>query len=75
MSVIVTVAARLAATLGLNVTVIVQLAPAPRLAPQVSVCVKSPGFAPPRTTLLMVKAPLPPLLKVTLCEVLEEVTS
>ena len=66
LSTMVTAAVRLAATVGLKLTVILQLAPAARLAPQLSVLVKSPGLAPARTMLLMVSAPLPPLLKVAL---------
>lgn len=49
-------AARSAATVGLNVTLIVQLAPAASAAPQVLVLAKSAEFVPPTVILLIVNA-------------------
>ena len=50
---------------GVNVTLIVQFAPAATLAPQVFVCAKSPGFAPAIEIPVMVNAAAPVLDKVT----------
>ena len=60
-------AARLPAEGGVNTAEIVQLPPAARLLLQLPVLVKSAAFVPPRTILLMLKAAVPELLKVTLC--------
>ena len=59
-------AERAAVTVGVNVTLIVQLAPAPRLAPHVFVCAKSPGLVPARPILLIVSADVPVLDTVTI---------
>jgi hypothetical protein len=50
---------------GVKVTLIVQLPPAATLAPQLLLCAKSLGFAPVSAIPLILKAPLPVLLKVT----------
>jgi hypothetical protein len=50
---------------GVKVTLIVQLPPAATLAPQLLLCAKSMGFAPVSAIPLILKAPLPVLLKVT----------
>ena len=60
-------AEKLAAEAGVNVTEIEQLAPAASELLQVLLCAKSPGFVPPRLTLLMVKAASPLFLRVTAC--------
>jgi hypothetical protein len=68
--VIVTAATRLPATVGLNVTLIVQLLPAATLAPHVLPCAKSPAFV-PVTPMLDIASGLPPLLlSVTVCAAL-----
>jgi hypothetical protein len=74
LSVIVTAAARLPATVGLNITLIVQLPPAATLVPQLSALLKSPLFAPPSTRLLILNAPLPLFVSVTACELLVDPT-
>jgi hypothetical protein len=53
------------AAAGVKVRLIVQLAPAATLVPQVLVWAKSPGLAPERAMLEMVKAALPVLFRVT----------
>ena len=58
-------AARLPAEEGVNVTLIVQLAPAATLDPQVFVWLKSPALVPVTEMLVMFKAPLPVLVRVT----------
>jgi hypothetical protein len=50
---------------GVKVTLIVQFAPAARVAPQVAVCAKLPGFSPVSTILLMVNGAVPALIRVT----------
>jgi hypothetical protein len=50
---------------GLNVTLIVQLASAATLEPQLLVWAKSPGSVPVSTMLEMLKAALPVLFRVT----------
>jgi hypothetical protein len=72
LSVIVTAAIRLPAAVGLNVTLIEQLPPAATLAPQLSVLLKSPALAPPSTRLLILSAPFPLSVRVTLCGLLLE---
>jgi hypothetical protein len=64
------VADRPNAAVGLNVTLILQLAPANRLAPHVVVRAKSVLFTPATTMLVMVKGPLPLLVSVTLLKLL-----
>jgi hypothetical protein len=63
--VIVRVALRVAATVGVKVRLMVQLAPAATLAPQVLVCAKSPGLAPVIVMPLMDSAELPVFDRVT----------
>ena len=62
-----TVAAKLAAKLGVNVTEIVHIAPAARDVPQVFVSAKSVGFAPPMEMPEMVSAALPVFDSVSIC--------
>ncbi len=50
---------------GVKVTLIVQLAPAATLAPQLLVCAKSLGLVPVMAILVMLKAALPVLFRVT----------
>jgi hypothetical protein len=50
---------------GVKVTLIVQFEPAARVAPQVVVCAKLPGFSPVSTILLMVNGAVPALIRVT----------
>ena len=50
---------------GVKVTLIVQLAPAATLAPQLLVCAKSLGFVPVMAILVMLKVALPVLFRVT----------
>ena len=52
---------------GVNVTLIVQLAPAATLLPQVFVWAKSPGFGPPMAMLEMFREALPMFESVTVC--------
>src|ERR1035437_7343913 len=61
----VTIALRLPAAVGVNVTEMLQLPPAATLAPQVLVCAKSPAFVPVTPMLVIVRAPDPVLLSVT----------
>ena len=63
MSVMASVPLRVPTTVGLKVTLIMQLDPAATLAPQVFVCAKSPLIA----MLEMDSAPLPELVSVTVC--------
>jgi hypothetical protein len=60
------VALRAAATVGLNVTLIVQFAPAARLEAHVFVKAKSPGFAPEMAMLVIVRDASPVFDRVTL---------
>ena len=62
----VTVAVRVPAAVGLKVTLMVQLAPAATLEPQVLVWAKSLALVPESATLVMLKAALPELVRVTL---------
>ena len=66
LSVIDRVPLRVPPVAGLNVTLIVQLAPAATLEPHVSVSEKSPEFAPVIPMLEILSAPVPVLLRVTL---------
>jgi hypothetical protein len=61
----VSVAARPFTAVGLNVTLIVQIAPPARLVPQLLVCAKSPGFAPVKVMPVIASVPVPPLESVT----------
>jgi hypothetical protein len=65
LSVMLIVAASAAATEGVNVTPTVQLLPAATEVPQVLVWAKSPALLPATATLVMLKAALPVLLRVT----------
>jgi hypothetical protein len=59
-------AARLPAAEGVKVTLIVQLAPAATLDPQLLVCAKSPALEPKTAMLVMLKVELPELVRVTI---------
>ena len=65
LSVIATAAERLPAAEGLNVTLIVHLAPAATLDPQLLDWAKSPALTPKTAMLVMLKAELPALVRVT----------
>ena len=60
-------AARLPLAVGVKVTLIVQLPPAPTELPQVFVWAKSPAFVPVIAMLVRLKLPLPVLFRVTVC--------
>jgi hypothetical protein len=64
-------ALRVPAAVGVNVTLIVQLAPAATPLPQVFVCKKSEGSVPLKPTLGALSAAFPVLLRVTFCAALE----
>src|SRR5256712_478744 len=70
-SVMVTVAVRALAAVGVNVRLTRQLAPATTVAPFVQVVpaamAKSPGFKPARTMLVMLRVAVPLLVRVTVC--------
>ena len=68
-------AVRVPAAVGVNVTLVVQLAPATTLPPQLSVSLKSPGLAPVKLMLEIVRVPLPVFVRVTAFEGLEVFTS
>jgi len=70
LSLTVKVAVLLPTAAGVNVTLIVQLAPAARLEPQVWVCAKSPLSVPLIAMLLMLTEEAVPLLKVSACAAL-----
>ena len=55
---------------GENVTLIVQFAPAAKLAPQLLVWEKRFGFAPPSEMLLIVSGAVPELVNVMVCAAL-----
>ena len=74
-SVIVMFAARFPVAVGLKVTLIVQLAPAATLAPQVFVWEKSPLFVPATVMLAMFNESVPLFESVTFCGALPVVTS
>ena len=65
MSVMVRAPLKLPALAGVNVTLIVQLAPAATLVPQVLVWAKSPALVPLRVMLVMLRVALPLLVRVT----------
>jgi hypothetical protein len=65
LSAMVTVAARLPGAVGANVTLIAQVPPAATELPQVVVSRKSPGLAPVTIKLVMPKAELPLLVRVS----------
>ena len=71
LSVILNEAVRLPEAVGLNVTLIVQLLLAASELPHVVVSAKSPGLAPAKAMLLMVRAAFPVLLSVTVWAVLD----
>src|SRR3989475_309909 len=70
-TVMVTVAVRALAAVGVNVRLTRQLAPATTVAPFVQVVpaamAKSPGFKPARTMLVMLRVAVPLLVRVTVC--------
>src|SRR2546427_130857 len=70
-SVMVTVAVRALAAVGVNVRLRRQLAPATTVAPFVQVVpaamAKSPGFKPARAMLVMLRVAVPLLVRVTVC--------
>jgi hypothetical protein len=70
----VTLADRVPLAVGVNVTLIVQLAPAATLDPQVLVCAKSPGFA-PVSEMLWIVSVFPRLVSVIVCGLLVVPTS
>jgi hypothetical protein len=55
---------------GVNVTLMLQLAPGPTLEPQLLVCAKSAGFAPPTMILVILKLAVPLFVSVTVCAAL-----
>ena len=65
MSVTVNVAVREPVAAGVKVTLIVQFPPAATLDPQLLVCPKSPGLVPVKAMLVMLKAVLVGLERVT----------
>jgi hypothetical protein len=75
LSVIVTAALRAPVAVGVNVTLILQLAPAARLVPQVFVWLKSPLFVPVMAMLVMPSAAVPVLERVTACAALLVLTN
>ena len=64
MSAILTEAVRVPVARGVKVTLMVQLAAAATLVPQVLDWAKSPEFAPVRLTLVMLSVALPPFVRV-----------
>jgi hypothetical protein len=75
LSVIVTAALRAPVAVGLNVTLMVQLAAAATLVPQVLVWLKSPLFVPVMAMLVMLSAAVPVFERVTACAVLLVLTN
>src|SRR5437773_406151 len=65
LSLMLTAAVRVPLAVGLNVTLILQLAPAANELPQVWVCAKFPALVPVIAMLLMVKIAVPVFLSVT----------
>src|SRR5436190_20599958 len=65
LSLMLTAAVRVPLAVGLNVTLIPQLAPAANELPQVWVCAKFPALVPVIAMLLMVKIAVPVFLSVT----------
>ena len=74
LSVMLKAADRAPPAVGLNVTLIVQLAPALRELPQLSVCAKSFVSLPVIAMPLMVSAALPVFFKLTVCTLLDVAT-
>src|SRR3989442_9011277 len=78
LSVILTAANRAPVAVGVKVSLITQLPLGTTIAPFVHVVpaamAKSPGFAPPRATVVMLKVPVPLLATVTLCAALVVLT-
>lgn len=70
LSAMLTDALRAPTAVGVNVTLIEQLAPAKTLLPQVFVWEKSPEFVPARPTLVMLREAFPVLVSVTGCAAL-----
>jgi hypothetical protein len=66
LSVMLSAAVRVPDAVGLNLTLMLQLAPAGSELPQVWVCTKSPALVPVIAMLLMVKLAVPVLLSVTI---------
>src|SRR5579864_1820904 len=62
------VAVRVPVAVGAKEMLMVQDPPAATLDPQLLLCLKSPGSAPPPKMLLMVSVVLCPLFKVTCCD-------
>ena len=75
LSVTVTAAVRDPVADGLKVTLIAHLAPAATLEPQVFVWAKSPALAPETAMLVMLKAAVPELVRVTVCAALVVATA
>jgi len=75
LSAIETEAARLPCAVGLKVTLMVQLAPATTLDPQLLVCEKSVGLVPEIVMLVMVREPFPVFVSVTGLAALDVFTS
>jgi hypothetical protein len=74
LSVTTMVAARLPLAAGEKVTLMVQLAPAATLDPQLLIWAKSPALLPETAMLVMLKATLPELVRVTALVVLVVLT-
>ena len=74
LSVMLTDAVRVPAAVGANLTLIVQLAAAATLLPQLFVCEKSPAFVPLRAMLVILNAPVPESVRVTDCAALVVLT-
>ena len=70
LSVMLKVPVRIPEAVGVNVTLMVQLAPATTELPQVLVCAKSPLFVPVTTMLVRLSEALPVFESVTVCAVL-----
>lgn len=62
------VAVRVPNAVGLNVTLMLQLAPATNEVPQVWVCAKFPAFVPVIPMPMMLKVVVPTFVKVTVCD-------
>jgi hypothetical protein len=75
LSVTVTAALRAPVAVGVKVTLILQLAPATTLVPQVFVWLKSPLFVPVIVMLVMVSAAVPVFESVTACAALFVLTN
>lgn len=75
LSVTLRAALRAPLAVGVNVTLMVQLAPAATLDPQLLVWPKSPALVPPIAMLEIVRAVLPVFVRVTLCAALVDSTA